>query len=60
MAKKIMKILDRQTVKEIIKLIESEEYLITNDGIIISDEDGIVLTLKEILKGKNKNYKVEE
>lgn len=54
-----MKILDKQTVKEIIKLIESEEYLIIDDEIIISDEEGIVLTLKEILKGKNKNYTVE-
>ena len=32
---------------------------IADDGIIISDEEGIVLTLKEILKGKNENYKVE-
>ena len=53
-----MKILDKQTVEEIIKLIESENYHIVDDGIIISDEEGIVLTLKEILKGKNKNYKV--
>ena len=41
-----------------IKLIESENYQIVDDGIIISDEEGIVLTLKEILKGKNENYKV--
>lgn len=55
-----MKILDKRTVKEIIKLIESENYLIVNDNeIIISDEEGIVLTLKEILKGKNEKYKVE-
>jgi hypothetical protein len=38
-------ILDKKTVEEIIKLIESEEYIITDDGIIISDEEGIVLTL---------------
>jgi len=54
-----MKILDKQTVKEIIKLIESEEYYIVDDGIIISDEEGIVLTLRDILKGKNENYKVK-
>ena len=51
-------VLDRRTVEEIIKLIESEEYLIVDDDIIISDEEGIVLTLKEILKGKHENYKV--
>lgn len=50
-------ILDRKTVEEIIKLIESEEYLIVDDDIIISEQEGIVLTLKEILKGKNENYK---
>lgn len=53
-------ILDRKTVEEIIKLIESEEYYITNDDIIISEEEGIILTLREILKGKNENYKVDE
>ena len=40
-----MKILDKKTVKEVIKLIESEEYLIGDDGIIISDQEGIVITL---------------
>lgn len=54
-----MKILDKKTVREIIKLVESEEYLITDDGIIISDEEGIVLTLREILRGKNENYRVK-
>lgn len=54
-----MKTLDKRTIREIIKLIESEEYRITDDGIIISDEEGIVLTLKEILKGKHENYKAE-
>lgn len=49
-------ILDKKTVEEIIKLIDSEEYLIVDNDVIISDEDGIVLTLKEILKGKYKNY----
>ena len=39
-----MKILDKKTVKEVIKLIESEEYLIGDDGIIISDQEGIVIT----------------
>lgn len=54
-----MKTLDKKTVREIIKLIESEDYCIADDGIIISDEEGIVLTLKEILKGKNGNYKIK-
>lgn len=54
-----MKILDKRTIKEIIKLIESENYYITDDEIIISDEEGIVLTLKAILKGKHGNYKVK-
>ena len=53
-------ILDKKTVEEIIKLIESEEYLIVDNDIVISDEDGIVLTLKEILKGKHKKYKTEK
>lgn len=56
MARKKIKILDKTTIEEIIKLIESEEYIIFNEGIFISDEDGIVLTLKIILKGKNKRY----
>ena len=54
-----MKTLDKRTIKEVVKLIGSEEYYIVNDGIIISDKDGIVLTLKEILKGKHEKYKVE-
>ena len=52
-------ILDRATVEEIIKLIEKEDYLIVDDrGIIVSDEDGIVLTLREILKGEDGTYRV--
>ena len=51
-------ILDKETVEEIIKLIESEKYTIANGGIVISDEEGIIITLKEILKGKNEDYKV--
>lgn len=50
-------ILDKKTIEEIIQLIESEEYLIVDDDIIISEQEGIVLTLREILKGKNENYK---
>jgi hypothetical protein len=53
---KIIKTFDKKTIEEIIKLIESEEYQIVDNGIIISDEEGIVLTLKEILRGKNENY----
>jgi len=53
-------ILDKKTVEEIIKLIESEEYLIVDNDVVVSDEDGIVLTLKEILKGKHKNYRIEQ
>lgn len=53
-------ILDKKTIEEIIKLIESEEYFIVDNDYFISDEDGIVLTLKEILKGKYKKYNVEQ
>jgi len=52
-------ILDKKTIEEIIKLIESEEYYIVDDGIIIGDEEGIILTLRDILKGKNRNYRAK-